>query len=153
MAFSIKIRKPAWAVAVKASLPYKEENGFLVFRRVWNRTTTLQISFATELRKKETTGKEVYFEKGPLVLCRAIEATQTITKTWSFAGLRESVYTPVTSLLLQYNGAPVLPVPGQQHAYSTKMINTSTGGIESVLLVPMAGTILRQVSFKVKKSQ
>jgi len=149
--FSIKIRKPGWATNVKASQPFREKNGFLIFRRVWNGSTTLQISFTAELRKKEMPNKEVYFEKGPFILCRAIEGKQTVTKTWPFADLQESVYTPVGYLPLQYNGEEVLPVPGQQNSFVTKMINTSTRKTETVLLVPMARTILRQVSFKVKK--
>lgn len=150
MDFSIKIRKPGWAVGVQASHPYKEENGFLIFHRVWDRHSTLQLSFTSALLKKETTNNEVYFENGPFVLCREIESTQTVTKTWTVPGLRESTYRPVHPETFQYNNDQVLPHASKENTFTTWMINRATGNKEAVVLVSMAGTILRQVSFKVK---
>jgi DUF1680 family protein len=52
--FSLKIRKPQWAIAVRSSLPYKEVNGYLVFDQVWNLSTKLVIDFTSEISKKIT---------------------------------------------------------------------------------------------------
>jgi uncharacterized protein len=149
--FSIKIRKPQWAVAVQSSLPCKEENGFLVFKQLWGNQNEIIISFTSEIVKKETANKEIYFESGPFVLCRVIEAKQTITKTFTIPGLHESVYEPVNHFNLQYDNELLQPVTNRPNTFTTKMINRSTGKIEEIVLVPMAKTILRQVSFPIKK--
>lgn len=151
MTFTVKIRKPEWVTGVNATLPYVEENGFLVFRQLWKQHTILNIIYSDEVRKKETLNNEVYFQKGPLVLCRAIDAQQTVTKTWPVAALRESVYTPVRHLPLHYNGGQLEPAPWQPNSFITTLVNPATGVAEQVVLVPMAGTILRQVSFKTKQ--
>jgi len=149
--FSIKIRKPEWAIGVQSSLPYKEENGFLVFHQLWSKQNHLSISFSSAIIKKETAGKEIYFQSGALVLCHAIEATQQITKTYSIADLRESVYEPVHQTSYQYIGDTLLPAPAQHNIFTTSMVNSSTGEKETIQLVPMAKTILRQVTFKKKQ--
>lgn len=148
--FSIKIRKPQWAVQLNASLPYTEENGFLVFRRVWGKKTLVNISFTSTIVKKETSNQEVYFENGPLVLCHPIEATETITKKFPIAQLHESVYTPTQLNIYQYNKQFQLPIADQAHRYTMTLINSATGKKETIYLVPMAKTILRQVTFKIK---
>jgi hypothetical protein len=145
--FAIKIRKPEWAVAVQSSLPYKEENGFLVFRQLWNKENHLSISFSSAIIKKETAGKEIYFESGPLVLCHALDATQKITKSYGIAELRESVYEPIHQTVYQYDDASILPDANHPNRFKTTMINSSTREKEEIDLVPMAKTILRQVSF------
>lgn len=149
--FSIKIRKPDWVVTVKSSIPYKEKNGFLVFEQLWGKQSDLTISFTSEIVKKETANKEIYFESGPFVLCRVIEAKQTITKAFNIAGLNESVYKPVHPVLFQYDNDLISPETNLANTFATKMINSSTGKKEEILLVPMAKTILRQVTFQIKK--
>jgi hypothetical protein len=151
--FTIKIRKPGWAVAVNASLSYKEENGFLVFQRVWGKQTNLSVSFISEIVKKGTATKEIYFEKGPFVLCHELAAEQTITKKFTIAALQESVYTPVNPVVFQYDNDLISPVTNLTNTYTTWMINSSTGKKENIILVPMAKTILRQVTFQQKKSE
>lgn len=149
--FSVKIRKPDWVVTVQSSISYKEENGFLVFERFWGKQTNLNISFTSEIIKKETVNQEVYFESGPFVLCRVIEAKQTITKAINIAGLNESVYKPVGPILFQYDNDLVITTANLTNTFTTKMINNSTVKKEEILLVPMAKTILRQVTFHTKK--
>jgi uncharacterized protein len=149
--FSIKIRKPEWAVAVQSSLSYKEENGFLIFHQLWGKQNHLNISFSSKIIRKKTAGNEIYFESGPLVLCHPLEATQEITKTFSIAGLRESVYEPVHLSIYQYDGDSLLPAANNHNTFTTWMVNSSTREKEAITLVPMAKTILRQVTFKMKK--
>ncbi len=148
--FSIKIRKPEWAVAVNTSLTYKEDHGFLVFQQVWGEQTTLSVSFSSEIEKKETAANEIYFENGPFVLCYVLEAKQTITKTFTIAGLHESVYAPVHTVVFKYDNDLISPEKNLANTYATWMINSSTGKKEKINLVPMAKTILRQVTFKKK---
>lgn len=149
--FFIKVRKPGWAVAIQSSLPCKEENGFLVFQQVWDKQTGFTLSFSSVITKKETANKEIYFESGPFVLCHSIESVQEITKTYNIAGLHEFAYKPVNHAIFQYDNDLVQPVTGAANTFITKMINPSTDKKEEIFLEPMAKTILRQVTFKLKK--
>ncbi|ULQ54741.1 beta-L-arabinofuranosidase domain-containing protein [Flavihumibacter fluvii] len=148
--FSLKIRKPGWAVSVQSTLPYKEENGFLIFRQLWGKQTSLRVSFHTEIVKKETSNNEVYFESGPFVLCHEIKADQEITKKYSVPGLFESIYQPVQLKIYQYDKDQTLPEVTHTNTFKISMINSSTGKKDEIKLVPMAKTILRQVTFKIK---
>ena len=148
--FSIKIRKPDWAIDVKSTLTYKEEQGYLVFHQLWGKESQLMISFTSTISKKETANKEIYFESGPFVLCHVIEGKQDITKTYPFGGLRESTYKPIALTLYQYADDSLEPAEANGNTFKTSMINRSTGKKEVIILVPMARTILRQVTFKTK---
>jgi DUF1680 family protein len=149
--FSIKIRKPDWAVSIKSSIQYKEENGFLIFQQTWNKQTNLTISFTSKIVKKETANKEVYLESGPFVMCTVFDAKKTITKAFNIVGLNESIYKPVNNTTYHYTNNLVSPVSNSKNTFRTMMINSSTGKKEAITLVPMAKTILRQVTFPIKK--
>ncbi|MFZ4058984.1 MAG: beta-L-arabinofuranosidase domain-containing protein [Ferruginibacter sp.] len=146
--FALKIRKPQWAVKVNASLPYTEENGYLVFRKIWNKRTDLKLSFTAVVEKKVTANNEIYFENGPFVLCHVIEATAQTTKTFNIGNMKEFVCKPNTPIVYDYNGAAVHSVPQAKNSFITQMVNRITGKLEEVKLVPMTKTILRQVTFK-----
>ena len=148
--FTLKIRKPQWATGVQCSLPYKEENGFLVIRQNWQQKNEFTLSFDAKVQLKETFQKEKYFEYGALVLCRKIESEQHITKRFEVGGLRESTYTPVNLFSSQYANADVNKLADKKNVFTTQMFNNQTNKLEEVKLVPMAKTILRQVSFPVK---
>jgi DUF1680 family protein len=148
--FILKVRKPSWATNVTASLPYKEQNGYLVFERQWHEATQLSITFGSTVVQKKTSNKEIYFQSGALVLCHPINAIQSVTKNYTIAGLKESVYKPINLDRLQYNSATLKPTVGKQHIFTTSMVNAVTGATEQITLVPMAKTILRQVTFPIK---
>jgi DUF1680 family protein len=149
--FTLKIRKPQWATGVQCSLPYKEENGFLVIRQEWKQKNEFTLSFEANVQVKETFQQEKYFEYGALVLCREIAGEQHITKKFEVAGLRESTYTPVNLFSYQYANATVNKLADKKNIFATQMFNNQANKMESVNLVPMAKTILRQVSFPIKK--
>lgn len=147
ISFIIKLRKPDWAVSVQSSLPYKEENGFLVFNRTWKPDDNLTVTFNTKSMQKETTNKEVYFEFGPLVLCYPAEGQQWVTKEYHRAGLQESVYKPKQQVFYQYSGAELQKDNSNKMKFNTSLYNTGTKKNEKVELIPMFKTILRQVTF------
>jgi uncharacterized protein len=148
--FTLKVRKPNWATSVTSSLPYKEQDGYLLFERQWNESTKLSITFGSAVVQKQTANKEVYFQSGALVLCHPINAVQSVTKNYTIVGLKESVYAPITTDRLQYHSATLKPTVGKQHTFTTSMVNAATGANEQIILVPMAKTILRQVTFQTK---
>jgi DUF1680 family protein len=146
--FPLKVRKPAGAVSVRASIPYTEENGFLVFRQRWEKQVAFDLSFDFQPEQKAVAGGASYFQYGPLVLCRPLPAEQKVTRVFNQAGLRESIYVPLSPVDYRYAQAPLVRVPQDKLLFRTQMVQSATGHMEPVDLVPMAGTILRQVTFK-----
>jgi DUF1680 family protein len=148
--FSIKIRKPEWAVVAFTSLPFEEENGFLVFKKRWKQQDELIIRFEAAIQKNQTNGDEYYFQYGPLVLCHPLNSTEVITKTYTIAGLTDFNCLPLKETVVELNGAlPVQDATVKNH-FHAEMKPASTDQPEVILLVPMAGTTLRQVTFKMK---
>jgi DUF1680 family protein len=146
--FPLKVRKPVGRVAVSASIPYKEEDGFLVFRQRWDKQTVFDLSFEFQPERKTAAGGASYFQYGPLVLCRPLPAEQKVTREFNLAGLRESVYIPLSRTDYRYAQAPLVRVSQDKLLFRTQMVRSATGNTDTVDLVPMAGTILRQVTFK-----
>lgn len=71
----LRVRKPFWAGAVSASLPYTEDKGYLVFDRVWRDGDALTLDFEMPVRRvyanplvRQDLGK-VALMRGPLVYC------------------------------------------------------------------------------------
>lgn len=146
--FTIKIRKPHWATSVTSTLPYHEENGYLVFKQDWQMQKEIDIQFTPALEKHDLFNKEIYFTYGPLVLCKNIDARQIVTKNFGIAGLKESIYQPLQLAIYRYNGDSLRAIPNAANQFTTRMINGATGQTEEIILVPMSRTILRQVTFQ-----
>lgn len=153
--FSIKVVKPVWATSVKASLPFTEQNGYLVFNKSWKETDGFNLGFESEVTTHQVSNGDVYFQYGPLVLCRDVKGSESITKNYAMSGFQESVYTPLETVSCIYKQAPVKIQKyydtGYPAFFSTQMINGLSGKEEPVYLVPMYHTILRQVLFKAKQ--
>ncbi len=149
--FAIKIRKPSWVQSVEASMPYTEKDGFLVFKNTWKQKDVIAIQFITSTKMITLPNREVYFQNGPLVLCHPVEGKKTITKTFPVGGLSEFNYKPIAPIIYQYNGEMPIQVKDNELQFITKMINPLTGKSESILLIPMFQSILRQVSFPIQQ--
>jgi len=153
--FSIKVVKPVWATSVKASIPFIEENGYLVFRKSWSEKDGFNLSFESEVTTHQVLNGEVFFQYGPLVLCREIIGGETVTKRYNMAGLRESVIKPMDTVKYASTGSAFSPFWNLKSTapagFSTQMLNLQSGKNETVELWPMYHTILRQVTFKVKQ--
>jgi DUF1680 family protein len=137
-------------VVAFTSLPFEEENGFLVFKKRWKQQDELIIRFEAAIQKNQTNGDEYYFQYGPLVLCHPLNSTEVITKTYTVAGLTDFNCLPLKETVVELNGAlPVQDATVKNH-FHAEMKPASTDQPEVILLVPMAGTTLRQVTFKMK---
>ena len=148
--FSIKIRKPGWAIAVYTSAPFVEENGYLVIKKSWKKQDELIIRFEATINKNKVTGDEYYFQYGPLVLCHPLHSKEVETKAYTVAGLTEFNCLPVKETVFEFTGnLPVQDASNRNH-FHVDMKADSKDHSEMILLVPMAGTTLRQVTFKKK---
>ena len=151
MKFPLKIRKPAWAVDVKSSLPFTLKEGYIVIDRTWNKTTKLAIEFITEPVLRQAGKEEIYFTYGPLVLAHPIEAVETITRQYGVNTCKEMQYTPVSKTIYQYITKPEQNIKKSRDkpmTFFTSMFNPDSRIEESIELVPMGQTILRQVTFQ-----
>jgi DUF1680 family protein len=150
--FSIKVIKPVWAKSVKASMKFTEENGYLVFRKKWNANDSFDVSFDREVSIQQANNGDIYFEYGPLVLCKKISGEQTVTKDYRMGGFKELIYLQHDTLAWQFSGIPISTKRADKKNtlpdFANQMYNPSNGKIEPVILVPMFHTISRQVTFK-----
>ncbi|HMO32948.1 MAG TPA: glycoside hydrolase family 127 protein [Lacibacter sp.] len=147
--FQLRIRKPGWARQAVVSVPCTEADGFILISKQWTGTDTLSITFPMQPEIKTTSNNsEVYVQAGPLVLCRPIAAQESITRTYFHGSLQELMYTPLqpTSYALPAGEAVTTTPPS---SYMIRLWNVQANRWEEVQLTPMAGTILRQVTFPV----
>ena len=86
-------------------------------------------------------------------MARPIESTATITKQYALKGFYDYQYKPVSLVVYQYINADESKVTIEDKnkpEFTTILFNPVTQKNESVQLLPMGNTILRQVSFKRK---
>lgn len=144
--FTLSLRKPSWVTHVTG--PLAERDGYLVLRRTWGRETVVRISFsAPAVTVQHDAAGSVYFTHGPLVLAHPIASTPVITRRYPLPGFFDYQYSPSDSLP-HYRYAGGAPVFGP-HGYSVPM-ESSAGSAVSLSLVPMGGTVLREVTFPVR---
>lgn len=146
--FTFRVRKPVWATAVRCNIPYREENGYIVFANKWPATTRIDLNFVTAPEVHKDAQAAYYVTYGPWVLAHAWPATATQTRSFPLKGFHDWQYRPVSPIIYRYNGIA-----------QPKLIASSTGLVEWVLtdpnsgksvpvrLQPMGTTVLRQVSF------
>jgi DUF1680 family protein len=153
--FTIKVIKPVWAKEIKASIPYEEKNGYLVFRKFWKTNDSFELTYEKLQKEQMAKNGDIYYDYGPLVLCRKLDAVQTVTKKFGMNSLQESIYKTLDTVVLIYTGGSgsTLTLTNKRpysipNLFVTGMVNPITGKGEEVSLVPMFHTILRQVTFK-----
>ncbi len=145
--FALKIRKPEGVSKVVVSKPYTEEDGFILIDKTWNGEEVVEMTFHPEVVKHLDVNNEVYFTYGAMVLALPMEAIETKTKSYPISGFYDLNHVPASLVVYQYIGEPVTPVEDGLK-FKTVLLNPITNKRESVALVPMGKTILRQVTFK-----
>lgn len=145
--FALKIRKPDWAKTITLSEAYQEEDGFMVIDKIWSGTQTITLQFNPEAVVREDINHEKYFTYGALVLARPIEALEEQGKSFPVPGFYNYKYKPKDLVIYEYRDGKVVREPNQL-TFKTVLLNSVTKQPDTVLLVPMANTILRQVTFK-----
>jgi DUF1680 family protein len=144
--FVLKIRKPEGIAKLLVSQPYSEEDGFVLIDKTWNGEEVVEVTFHPEVVTHRDINQEVYFSYGAMVLALPIEAMETKTKSYPIKGFDDLNHVPVSLVVYQYIGEPVTVDDGLR--FKTVLLNPITNKRESVTLVPMGKTILRQVTFK-----
>lgn len=107
----------------------------------------MAVNFNAEVLPQTDINGETYFTWGALVLATPIESVEEKTKSWPVPGFYNLKYAPGKLTIFEYAGKPIT---ANEHELSflTELYNPDKQVVEPVVLVPMAGTILRQVTFK-----
>ncbi len=144
VSFIIKIRKPSWATKVVTDEKYVLENEFLIFDRKFAKEDTINLEFNANVQIKEDVNHEKYFTYGALFYAKSIEAIEQKGKTYA-TNFDDLIYIPKEKNSYQF-------ILENQAKYDNGKIeikakNKLNNQIETIKLVPIGKTILRQVSF------
>ncbi|MEP7127667.1 MAG: beta-L-arabinofuranosidase domain-containing protein [Chitinophagales bacterium] len=153
--FTIKVRKPLWAVKISCSSAHQIKDDYIVLSKKWKDGDSFTIRFDAAVMTKQESNGEYYFTYGALVLAHPIASTEKIMKQFPVAGLKEFTCTPDQLTIYQYTGNNTIQstksdvLPGEL-SFRATLFNPALGIQEEINLVPMSKTILRQVTFKQK---
>lgn len=145
--FALKIRKPEWVSKLSVSQNYSEKDGFIILNKTWNDDQEVNVTFVPEVVKHQDVNGEIYFTYGAVVLALPIAHIETKTKAYPVKGFYDFTHTPKNVIVYQYIGEPVFK-SRNDFKFKTVLLNPITNQKENLVLEPMGGTILRQVTFK-----
>lgn len=143
--FTLKIRKPVWAKAIRTHEKYHLEDGFMVITRTFQKSENIEIEFDAEIEIQEDRNGEKAFSYGAQLYAFPIESSEQKGKKYA-EGFEDIYYKPTGFKTFQFDArcTPVF-VDG---VIRVSLKNSASGKIEQVELIPFAKTILRQVSFE-----
>ena len=143
--FTLKIRKPVWAKAIRTDEPYRLEDGFMVISKTFPAFSTLEIEFMAEVEILTDQNGEKTFACGAVLYALPFEATVEKGKKYA-DGFEDIYYKPVNATVFQFDAhsKPVF----KDGTIRVSLKNTDTHQPEQVELIPFSRTILRQVTFK-----
>lgn len=145
--FTFKVRKPQWAKEIKTNIPYREENGMIVFVPTqWDSHTMVELELIPRIETKQFQ-QEVYFTYGPTVLALPIAANAYVSRTY-VGRYNDLMYVPAFDVVKYvYSGNKPYRRNGK---FYVDLENPDDPVRHEAELVPMRKTILRQVTFKMK---
>jgi hypothetical protein len=153
--FTLAIRRPVWAAAFSLNAPYMEKDGYLLITKTWKPGEAVRLELTPADKVERDLAGSVYFVHGPLVLAHEIPARVRVGRGYPLTGFYDYTYMPDSVVgrpdsveRLEYAGGGI--EASDRMRFRVSLYNASVGGQESVWLVPMGGTILRQVTFPVK---
>lgn len=145
LSFTLKIRKPGWASGIVTSEQYRVEGDYLVIHRMFSASDEVIVSFATEVQVRKDRNGERYFSFGALLYAKPIEAREITGKMYANR-FPDLTYEPRQAT--RYSFFEAHQSIYRDGVIQTQLVNTATGKVEKVELVPFGKTILRQASFR-----
>jgi len=156
--FSIKIRKPYWAKDVKLNIDYQLDGQYIVIRKTWGKEEKIEVEFKAEIETKQQADGQTYFTRGALVYALPFEAVETQTKKFAVDGFFDFQYERKSKDVFKLVGRNSIAVFKSTNEKShniwesgfieTVLKNSKTNEKQTVKLVPIGATILRQVTFE-----
>lgn len=146
---TLTLRKPAWASEVRLSAPGADiclSSDRITLTKAWSRGAEVSLEFVAEVRERQDRQGNWFVEYGPQVYCLEQQATETRGRVYAEPDFQDRLYHPV---------GPGLDscwlVRGSARCHEGKLTADfrSHGQGETFRreLVPMAWTLLRQVTF------
>ncbi len=156
--FSLKLRKPEWSEAVDFALPTATANlqdNFYVITKTWQPEETFSMTFINPIIPQKANNDEVYVQQGPLVFAYTIPHTEQTIKRYGTSVFRDYHCLPENedhnNLLIPEDFDLERPKDNAL-ALKGKFFDSSKQKEVAVTLVPMGKTILRRVTFPLKKA-
>jgi hypothetical protein len=146
---AIRVRCPAWATDVRASLAFTEHEGYLSFAiPAGESPVAFGVAFGSKLAQHHDGRGNTYFTDGPCVLAHALTAHATITKRYDVPGFADQAFTTPDAVAYRCPDAVrATPTGDAPRRWRAELQDAHTAQRVEVLLEPMAHTILRQVTF------
>lgn len=141
---SIKIRIPEWVVRIKCNQAYRKEGGFIVIEKRYDRKTSIEINFETEVIERKDQKHQSYFTYGALVFSHPLQALESEGKKYTNA-FQDFLYKEKDSD--RYQNIKNNKAKYHLSYIDLQLLNTKTQKIENVKLIPFGKTILRQTTF------
>lgn len=142
--FVLKIRKPNWARDLETNEEYVIEDGFLVIEREFSANDVVKVTFVAEVKVNTDNNGLHYFSYGALLFALPIDAKEIPGKVYA-GNFMDYTYEPLSAERFTFiNDAAIKYEEGK---ILTQLINQKTGQPESVKLIPIGKTVLRQVTF------
>lgn len=142
--FTLKIRKPEWVEKIKSNEGYETENGYLKIKLKAGETK-INLAFETSVISHTFGENENYFSYGSLIYAHSMAGKETIAKTFRLKGFADLQYLNLDPITYQYileNKANF-----KDNVIELLALNNKTKAIETIKLIPVGKTILRQVTF------
>jgi uncharacterized protein len=142
--FILKIRKPAWVENLTCNVAYEVENGYLKIK-VKAGETAIKLAFETSVIRHTFGEKENYFSYGSLIYAHPMAGQEETAKTFPVKGFEDLKYRPIDTTTFGYiadNKAKF-----KDNTIELMAENKKTKTIETIKLIPITKTILRQVTF------
>lgn len=142
--FTLKVRKPAWVKRIVTNETYSDSAGYISIHRSFSRQDAVHIRFVAEVEINKDANGDCYFTYGALVYARPIAANMITGKSYG-GKFTDLMYEPLRRTQYGFYAAakPVMTKEGIR----TELTDMETKRPETVTLVPMGRTVLRQVTF------
>lgn len=146
--FTLSFKIPEWCDDFTVSCDYVQEDRLIKITKEWNKDEFV-IDFKFPLKKHLDLLGDVFFTYGPNVLALDIPSTEVIVKEHPVKGFFDKEIHPVDTKYEQVsltNDAKL-----RDGKVYVNLLQEETGEEIEAELVPMSGTILRRVTFPIKK--
>lgn len=149
--FTLYLRKPSWTNSMRISGgTIIEEEDFYKIEKTWDTGDKVYVMFENKLVTHELENEEVYFQRGPLVYALEILYRQENIKDYFLDGFHDYHCFPLgdfhQDLVFRNKRVEV-----ELESLNATFYNIKTQEEEKYKLVPMGNTVLRRVTFPVKK--
>ncbi|MDJ0748437.1 MAG: glycoside hydrolase family 127 protein [Woeseiaceae bacterium] len=157
--FELRLRVPDWASSVEVSgVSAERDDQWLVTEQRWEGTTSFEVKFRREVRVLDHHSGTLAVAHGPLLYALPIEHDEAVGTSYGQPDFHDIYARPVEALQPDWQlGADGgfelveaedrIPGPFDTFVLKGELYNSLEGKMVEVALVPMGGTVLRQVSF------